>query len=535
MKKEKSKRIFQALLIVMLTIAAIIIPFTKVVKAENAYEQLSSGKLADEFSVQITEGITLKNLKPKYENNELYFLGNLENKTNNVAYVKLSGKITLSETKEEIEIAFENEIGANSTIENVKVKTIGNVSNINLDQEVNKSIKIDYKLTEGKNEKSKSKEKYYYEKEKGNVIKDIFLIVIPMLCLCVSYAIWNAFGRDTKIKVKETHHPIKNTNSMEMAYLFQDKCDNNDIASLIIYLANAGFISIEETELKDGHKNKVYKLKKVKEYDLKDNNEKLLMDTIFKDKKEITTDALGNSLNDIKKEIKANMKVKYSDEKMYTKGEIIRKVFVSILVIISVLVLMIVPKIGIANKIFGLKEIIMTLVLLLLGIMPAFLDLQSKRAEKLELYVYMLIDVVLTVAFMYFIRNSYVVNRHFYEAIISGAFIVVMLLLLYLMPKKKENYAEKYQRIVELKAFIKSGDERSLEKLVKEDSAYFYSILPFATSLEVDEEWIMKSNGIVKAWPKWYKKQSDKYETEKFLRKYKKLIQTLEYYAGNIL
>lgn len=530
MGKERS--ILQVILSIALISIILVSMWSVKSYAESTKELISSGTLSDEFEIIIDEGICLQNIKPQYENNKLTFIGNLVNNTDKVVQVELTGKMVLKATNEEIEINFANEAGANSKVENVSINVDKELPNLDLNQSVNRSFKCNYELiSDSKKDERSIDSNELLEREEKNIKKDIFLIVVPALCLIISYSIWSAFGRDTKIKSKEIHHPLKDTNSMEIAYLYQDKCDKNDIASLIVYLANLGYISIEETDLKDGYKNNVFKLKKLKEYDLKNSNEKLLMETLFNGEKEITTDRLGNSLSDIKKEIKRSMKEKYSDEKMYTKGEISRKIYVSILVIISVLVIMTIPKLGITTKLFGIKETIMLLVLLLFGIMPAFLDIQTKRAENLELYIYMAIDVLLTVTFMYFIRGAFLVNRHFYEAIISGAFVVVMLLLLYLMPKKKERYAEKYQKIADFKEFIENGKVDTIKKLIKEDSNYFYNILPYATSLELDNEWIIKSKDIVKSWPKWYKKKNEKYETEIFERKYRKLIQTLEFYA----
>ena len=528
------KKSWIQVLISILLISIILIGFWgKEIHAESGKDLLSSGYLSDEFEIRVEDGIYLKELKPKYEGNILSFVGKLVNDTDKVAQVKLSGKLLLDGTKEEIGISFENEIGPKSTIENVAIKTAREIPNLDLNQSVKRDFKSTCELLENTGKQENEEKENKGKIRKDGYLKDIFLIAVPTVCLIISYLIWNAFGRDKKVEKKNTYYPLKDVNSMELAYLFQDKCDNNDIASLIVYLANEGFITIEETDLKDGYKNKVFKLKKVKEYDLKDINEKLVMEILFKDKKEITTDSIGNTLGDIKKEIKANMEVKYSDEKIYTKGEVIRKIYLSILILISVLVIMICPKVGIVKKLFGIKEIIVSLVFILFGIMPAFLDIKTKRAEKLELYIYMAIDILLTVAFVYFMRKSVFVSRHLYEVAFSGGLIVVMLLLLYLMPKKKEKYAEKYQRIVEFKDFMKNGDANTIEELIKKDGEYYYKILPYATSLEVEDEWVSKAEGLIKKWPKWFKKQNDKFDTEKFLRKYKKIIETLEFYAGN--
>ena len=364
--------------------------------------------------------------------------------------------------------------------------------------------------------------------EKNNYIKDIFIISIPTLCLLITYTLWASYGKDKKIEKKtNTYYPLKGLNSLEVAYIYQNNCDTNDVASLFIYLANNGFISIESIDKEDKKGNIIYKIKKLKEYDLKNENEKLLMDELFSKKEEITTDKLDGILGEIKDIIAKNCKEKNKDKDIYAGGEMLRKVYVSLLIIISIIAIIIVPRINIV-KMFEMGDFIVILVITLLGITPAFLDINTKRAQKLELLAYMLIDIILVTAFVNYVKDDLILKRYLYETIYSGACLVVMFLLLYLMPKMKEEWARKYQRTVELREFIQSGKEKTISNLVKKDEEYFYKLLPYATALRLDNFWIEKFEGKISKWPKWMKKGNKKFDTGSFMNEYEELIRTLE-------
>ena len=76
------------------------------------------------------------------------------------------------------------------------------------------------------------------------------IYLIPILFLIFSLILWYKFGRDDKIIETVEFYPPKGFNSLEVGFLYKGEAQNRDVTSLLMYLANQGYIKIVETEEK---------------------------------------------------------------------------------------------------------------------------------------------------------------------------------------------------------------------------------------------------------------------------------------------
>ena len=80
-------------------------------------------------------------------------------------------------------------------------------------------------------------------------------------------------------------HLVEKYNSAEISYLYYKKADNKSGISLLMDLANKGFLKIEEEQKMVGTKSgKDYKITKLKEYNGKKKNEELFLNSLFSEK-----------------------------------------------------------------------------------------------------------------------------------------------------------------------------------------------------------------------------------------------------------
>ena len=116
----------------------------------------------------------------------------------------------------------------------------------------------------------------YFEKQKLKItIFDFTAICLPVIFLIIAIFEWEKNGKDEKPVETVEFNPPDNMNSLDVAYAYKGKVNSKDVVSLLIYLANKGYIKIkvEETGSKL-LKSKSYKIIEVKKYDGNDENER---------------------------------------------------------------------------------------------------------------------------------------------------------------------------------------------------------------------------------------------------------------------
>lgn len=72
--------------------------------------------------------------------------------------------------------------------------------------------------------------------------------MFPILFLVIALLLWYKYGRDDQVVETVEFYPPQGFNSLEVGFLYKGKAENQDVTSLLIYLANQGYIKIAETE-----------------------------------------------------------------------------------------------------------------------------------------------------------------------------------------------------------------------------------------------------------------------------------------------
>lgn len=133
---------------------------------------------------------------------------------------------------------------------------------------------------------------------------DLYLIlsfILPIIFALFSVFLWIRFGKDEKVIAPIEFYPPGEFNSAEIGFLYKGKAENEDVISLLIYLANKGYIKISEVE-KDSlfKKSKPFKLTKLKNYDGTDPNERIFLDDLFRTVRKPTSVDFAKLLKSIK-------------------------------------------------------------------------------------------------------------------------------------------------------------------------------------------------------------------------------------------
>lgn len=299
-------------------------------------------------------------------------------------------------------------------------------------------------------------EGYFAEQKLHITFFDFISFTLPIIFIVVSIILWKKYGKDEKPVETVEFYPPEGFNSLDVGYFYDGKVKNNHVISLLVYLANKGYIEIKEIE-KNGlfTKKHTYQINKIKEYDGGNSTEKVFFEGLFDCgtngivKEEDLVDEFYKTIADVSKQ---EERVHKAD--LYTK--------------------------------------------------------QSGRKSMIVAFLFM-INIFITIFCFgnYTSENYFTFQEHtldLIETIYNVTASVILFITLAKMPKRTEYGTEMLGKIKGFRNFLETAEKDKLEKLVKEDPKYFYNILPYTYSLGVSKVWMDKfeTMAIQTPPPTWY-------------------------------
>lgn len=299
-------------------------------------------------------------------------------------------------------------------------------------------------------------EGYFTKQALSFTFLDIILFALPTIFIIIAIILWSKYGKDVKpVKTVEFYPPV-GLNSLDVGYFYKGNVQSNHVISLLVYLANKGYLKIDEIE-KSGifSKQKTFVITKLKSYDGGIETEERFFNGLF---------ACGTNNTVTEADLKETFyltinKVKASEKSLYEK-----KIYQ--------------PQ---ANK-----------MMLITGIMTAIIfSLAFLKMVKIveEDYITEAENVLNIIECLYLIASS----------IVLGIFTAIM--------KNRSPYGtEILGKIQGFRDFLQTAEKEKLERLCEENPTYFYDILPYTYALDVSKVWMKKfeSMAIEPPPPTWY-------------------------------
>ncbi len=362
-------------------------------------------------------------------------------------------------------------------------------------------------------------------------VKDYIMFLIPIVLLGICILIWYIYGRDDKVVETVEFYPPEGLNSLEVGFLYKGKADSQDVTSLLIYLANKGYIKIAETEEKLLFlKSKGFKITKLKEYDGNNLNEQLFLNGLFTKKQspifsfintetsdyninEVTSEDLYNKFYTTTNKILSNINNKQNKNLILEKSASSKKIFI-ILMIMATYCLITIPPI------------------FTYGDPGTFLQALIFPGYGFSLMFNLLVSKNNTIYFNRKLTNSAIIVKLFalifgilfggipfsmtvlpallqdpiylVGYIIGVACSLGMIICLNFLPKRTKYGNEMLGKLEGFKNFLETAEKDKLEAMVMQDPTYFYNILPYTYVLGVSDKWIEKFETISLQAPSWY-------------------------------
>ena len=373
----------------------------------------------------------------------------------------------------------------------------------------------------------------------GLKINKIYYIiyVIPILLLLISIFIWYKYGRDNKVVETVEFYPPEGFNSLEVGFLYKGAAENQDVTSLLIYLANKGYIKISETEEKSLFSEiKGFKITKLKEYDGNNINEKMFLNGLFQKKPSILSllnkDAEQTTTDDINEvtsidlydnfyitmnRILHNINTKENKNKILEKSATNKTIFI-VLMIIATYCLITIPPIFASGNI---ENILIGLIFPGIGFSVLFAFLFGKprtiyvngKPTKSSFGTKMF-GLVWGLGFggipwLVIVFPTLKEEPIYIIGYIIGLICVLgMILCIKYLPKRTPYGNEMLGRIIGFRNFLETAEKDKLESMVMQEPTYFYNILPYTYVLGISNKWIEKFETITMQAPSWYDSSS---------------------------
>ena len=326
----------------------------------------------------------------------------------------------------------------------------------------------------------------------------IFSIVLPILFVIISFILWFKLGRDEDIVETVEFYPPEGYNSTRIGFLYSGTSNDEDVVSLIVYLANKGYIEIEE-------EGKKFVLRKVKEYDGENEEESIFMSGLFETKDEVRTADLKDKFYKTVQKVKDTVNNSESRKSIYESKFPIKRFLVVVMMIVTIILITVKPTMDYNDS--DMTSTLLGIVFPLIGIFWLFLglfDRRSKVGSKIGGIIGGLLFIV--IPFFVVMWQPLMMDPLYPVAYLIGIVcMAIMSFFYYILPKRTAYGNEMLGKISGFKNFLNLVEKPKLEAMVMENPTYFYDILPFTYVLGLSDKWIEKFETITIQPPNWYR------------------------------
>ena len=344
----------------------------------------------------------------------------------------------------------------------------------------------------------------------------IFVIFLSIVGAIYSFIAWLKYGKDDKVVQTVEVYPPKDLNSCEVQCLLDDKTSKKGVISLLLYLANKGYIKIEETEKKKMLSTKKgFKLTKIKEYKGNNSLEKQFFNKLFSYSKKgvnyVTEEDLKNKFYSTINSIKFKTDSKFRD-KMFNSNEKYGK---RLMLIIFTLIFITTVKLLYEYMGGDIWWMLGSLIPLMIGcaFVTLMISVFSFSDDDVPFWVLIIVIILIVMPIVFLMSNilSDSLMDPLYKIDVSFVTVSIVIILIFgkFLKKRTSSNTKILGRLRGFKEFLEVARKEELEKLVEENPTYFYDILPYTYALGISDKWVKKFESISIESPKWYSDTTD--------------------------
>lgn len=329
-------------------------------------------------------------------------------------------------------------------------------------------------------------------------------IIVPILFLVISIILLITSDKEEPLVKTLEFYPPEGFNSAEIAFLHRGYSIKQEVVSLLIYLANKGYIKIRKKGISNSNNNFV--LTKVKEYYGNNMAERIFFEGLFSKKDEVMFNDLNEKFYKIADKITCVLGSKENKEEIFQKSSLRKRTIVLLSMILTFIIITYKPVIEHG----GVKSLLWVLFFIGISSLAMIVILVYNKTSKLEkFFMITFCGVFIVTPFIYIIVPAIIKNKIYIITYILGILCIAGMGIVFKKLKKRTKYGnEILGRILGFKDFLKNAEKEKLEELVSQNPNYFYDMLPFAYVFDLSDKWIKKFKDISIKAPDWYDETS---------------------------
>ena len=378
----------------------------------------------------------------------------------------------------------------------------------------------------------------YFTRQEGNALIPFYIITgLLALLACGGLVIWRRYGIDPDYTETIAFYPPEGLSAPETAFLEKGAIDKSDVISILLTLADRGYLVIHEIEiekttgkgiLKKSKTQTSYEIERIREYDGDDEAERMFMEGLFADGewRSVETDAAfdaDDDMNSFNTQKHLFVKMEDLEESFYKTAEeieeTISKKYEGLLYdkesyryarimylagVAGVLVLFVAARliggIGLGWPPEGIIMLLMQPILMIAGFRSIAEWVKTRNG-------FILVIIGLGLAIGGAVMARFIGT--FYGAMTIPFIIgMVMCMILFvvggLCERKTEFFVEMQAKIKGYKRFLETAEKDKMDTLAEQDPGYFYHNLAYAFALGVTTVYARRFISMAKKPPEWY-------------------------------
>lgn len=336
----------------------------------------------------------------------------------------------------------------------------------------------------------------YFEIDHSRDALGVIGMILMVLVSAAYFIIAIIKRRQERYKVTPVvqYEPPAGLNSLEVALVDRGVNISQDVVSLLIYLADKGYIKIST---KDKKAKRDFTLTKLKDYDGKNEAEKEFMAGLFNSKHpdSVTSKQLNNqfytTVNAIISAGKdSEVKKRYFGEKDPLRAKLL------IVKICAFIALLIGALLGVIAAVGVVEENMLYSSLFVISAIIFSSIATVNNGKKWS-------AVGVTILSLIFVNTSVFLWRDYFNSVplmvccaISASLITIASAIAGPVYHRTEAGYKLKGEIMGFKEFIETVDKPRIEAMVEQDPQLFYHILPYAYALGVSKAWVSQFEGI---------------------------------------
>ena len=346
----------------------------------------------------------------------------------------------------------------------------------------------------------------YFVRGSGNADGYVIgVIIVSIIFVVISAILWKIYGRDDKVVETVEFYPPEGMNSAELSFLYNGNVDDKGIISLLIYLANKGYLKIEDLGTKNFLYGNNFRITKLKEYAGNNENERIFFNGLFKRKDSVTNEDLYDRFYTTIDKIKRRINSKENKKKIFEPSSTKNIVWLVLMCIVIFILITVKPVIE-----YGDPES-MIFALLFPGIGFGFaLGMLLGKTKVFEKIFGLFWGIFFGGVPWALMVLPILIDETKYFVLYAIGLICVAIIIFFIkiMPKRTPYGNEVLGKIKGFKRFLEVAEKEQLEELVSQNPQYFYYILPYTYALGVSDKWVKQFETIAIQEPNWYYSQT---------------------------